>query len=678
MPYLISDTAEGCSGWATIKDDGEVMGCHTTKQAAIDQGLAIARAEGSEFLGERAMGAALKKGEFVSYLDGERLYGMVAEVVMNGSVGVPNSGIELVGTYFDPAVLIQLYDRVEGGWAPSPMFVAQHASVLRKEADLIIAEGEPEEPDVEEPDTGEDGLPDNYRPATSDDVPEGRACGNCFFFNEENLDAEGRAFCERWEAYVEGGAYCNAWEPREEDRAAPDALDVGDFVSWNNPGGRARGQIERIVRDGSIDVPDSSFTIEGTEDDPAALIRLWREGEEGPEATDTRVGHRFSTLTKIGSLRSIAVERRQVNLTPPAYMRAAARQGLRYHEEGLSGDGLRPQTVREARAMAEGNVSADKWVRIAAWIARHMGDLDAPAANPDNEDYPSAGVVAHLLWGSGPSKARARRALEYAERVVARLEEENRALVSVEARNMAKIETRTQATNFEVREADNGSGMTFSGYAAVFNSPSEPLPFRERIAPGAFKRSLRARNDIKLLWNHETGAVLGSTRAGTLRLEEDAHGLRVSADLPDTSAGRDAAYLLKRGDIDSMSFGFSVPSGGDDWSADGQERTLNSVRLHEVSIVAFPAYAATGGSTSVRGLGAVARSLDVDEDQLADAILKVESGETITEDDYKLVTSVLNQLADSAVEKAEPADEPDVDMLALKRKKLEQLLKGLE
>jgi hypothetical protein len=61
-------------------------------------------------------------------------------------------------------------------------------------------------------------LPDNYRPATADDVPEGRACGNCIFFNEDNLDDEGRAFCERWEEYVEGGFYCNAWEPRE-DRA---------------------------------------------------------------------------------------------------------------------------------------------------------------------------------------------------------------------------------------------------------------------------------------------------------------------------------------------------------------------------------------------------------------------------------------------------------------------------
>jgi len=83
------------------------------------------------------------------------------------------------------------------------------------------------------------------------------------------------------------------------DRAEPDALKVGDFVSWNSSGGTARGRIVRIVRDGTIDVPDSSFTITGTEDDPAALITLYRDGE----ATDRQVGHKFSTLTKIAPIR---------------------------------------------------------------------------------------------------------------------------------------------------------------------------------------------------------------------------------------------------------------------------------------------------------------------------------------------------------------------------------------
>jgi len=88
-------------------------------------------------------------------------------------------------------------------------------------------------------------------------------------------------------------------EAQEEQRAEPDALKVGDMVSWNSSGGRARGKIVKVVRDGEIDVPDSKFVIKGTEDDPAALIRLYRDGEP----TDTEVGHKFSTLTKISDSR---------------------------------------------------------------------------------------------------------------------------------------------------------------------------------------------------------------------------------------------------------------------------------------------------------------------------------------------------------------------------------------
>ena len=551
MPYLITDSAEGCSGWATIKEDGEVMGCHTTKQDAIDQALAIARAEGSEFLGERAMPGTLNVGDFIVWKEaGETYTGRIREIVTAGAITVPGSGVSIDGTYFDPAALVQMWEQIDGEWAEAELFLGLKFSQMSK---------------VNAP-------PANIAPE--------------FDFDDEEDDMS-------------------------------DSEDVED-----------------------IDEDDDPNDLDDIEDDVEDI--------------------------------------RQVDLTPPSYMRAAARQGLRYYEEGLGGDGLVERTIREARAMAEGNVTADKWVRIRAWVARHLVDLDAPDARPGADGYPSAGVVAHLLWGSGPSKARARRVLDYAERIVARLEEENRTLISVEARDMAKVETRTNSMKFEVREAENGTGMMFTGYAAVFNSPSEPLPFREKIAPGAFKRSLRARNDIKLLWNHDTGIVLGSTRAGTLRLEEDNYGLRVTADLPDTQAGRDAAYLLKRGDIDSMSFGFSVPAGGDEWSPDGQERTLKSVRLLETSIVSFPAYTATAGTTSVRGLDAVARRTNVDADILADAVIKMESGETLSKDEANVLNSVVSQLTETIQSEADDVQaDLSPEMLALKKKRLEQLLKGI-
>jgi len=516
-----------------------------------------------------------------------------------------------------------------------------------------------------------------------------------------------------------GGTY------ERQDRAEPDELEVGDFVRWESGGGTAQGRIERIERDGTINVPDSSFTINGEEDDPAALIRIYQEGEEGWNATETLVGHRFSTLTKIDDLdedraalsgdrftteaealdraeelgcegthtmddngqtiympcsthgryeeltgtgESYASEERQVDLSAPAYMRASARRGLEWYEEGLAGDGLVDRTVREARAMAEGNVTADKWVRTRAWIARHMDDLDSPDANPDSDNFPSPGVVAMALWGGGTTKRSAQRAMDYADGVVSRIEEENEGRARGEA--LSKFEQRVMVSDLEVRSED---GMTLEGYAAVFNSRSENLGgFTETIAPGAFSQTLKARNDIKLLWNHDTSAVLGSTRAGTLQLREDEKGLRVTAELPDTNLGRDIAYLVKRGDIDSFSFGFSVNE--DSWNSRGTERTLESVRLSEASLVSFPAYSATAGTAVVRGLDKIAKRADVDPDQLADALLKVEGGEEISQEQKSLLSKVIDTLSPEQAEQ-QGEDFDSQAWLDLKKTKLNYLKK---
>lgn len=171
--------------------------------------------------------------------------------------------------------------------------------------------------------------------------------------------------------------------------------------------------------------------------------------------------------------------------------------------------------------------------------------------------------------------------------------------LDVEARKIGgrDVEFRTVTLgNIEVRAADQAAGlpMRFAGYAAVFDSPSEPLPFTETIRSGAFRRSLNSGREVRMFVNHNTDMVLGSTRSGTLTLIEDQRGLKVEGELPDTSYGRDLSILMQRGDVHSMSFGFSIPRGGDTWSDDGQTRELREVILHEVSIVTgFPAYEAT-------------------------------------------------------------------------------------
>ena len=472
-----------------------------------------------------------------------------------------------------------------------------------------------------------------------------------------------------------------------ETRAAVGTIQIGDYVAFKDRKQDKYGEVQDIVTNGYIAVPGSAIQLEGSTLDPVLLIQTYEQVDGGWGETGEFVAKHMSAVQWIEPLAepmdeapaqdieelpaTIAQDQsRAVNLKPPAYMRAAARAGLRYYEQGKGGDGLVERTIREARAMAAGNVTAEKWVRIRAWIARHLGDLDSPNARPSSDNYPSAGVVAHLLWGSGPSKRAAQRALTYAEGVVARIEADNKGRAKGEA--LSKIETRVSHTEFEVREANDG--MRFSGYAAVFNSPSEPLPFTERIAPGAFRKTLRSRNDIKFLWNHDTGEILGSTRAGTMTLVEDNHGLKVEGLLPNTSRGRDVAELLRRGDIDSMSFGFSVPQGGDEWSTDGAQRTLKSVRLHEVSLVAFPAYSATAGTTAVRGLDNVATRAEIDADALADAVFKLEDGQELSEEEGRLITQAVESLVPKAEE--EQTSEPNTDeaMLALKKKKLQLLL----
>jgi HK97 family phage major capsid protein/HK97 family phage prohead protease len=127
---------------------------------------------------------------------------------------------------------------------------------------------------------------------------------------EEGYPSPGRVAWAAW-----GGDAGKAFSDRtvesmdrsidEETRAEPDGLKVGDFVRWSSSGGSAQGKITRIVRDGQIDVPDSEVVINGEEDDPAALIQIYREGDDGWEQTDVYVGHRFSTLTKIEALRAM-------------------------------------------------------------------------------------------------------------------------------------------------------------------------------------------------------------------------------------------------------------------------------------------------------------------------------------------------------------------------------------
>lgn len=136
--------------------------------------------------------------------------------------------------------------------------------------------------------------------------------GEGFSPGEEGYPSPGRVAWAAWGGDA-GQSWSNAKGVRikemqdrimQTNRAEPDGLRDGDFVQWDSSGGTAKGKIESIEREGSINVPGTEFTIEATPEDPAALIRIYSEGEDGWEATDTLVGHKFSTLTKIAALRA--------------------------------------------------------------------------------------------------------------------------------------------------------------------------------------------------------------------------------------------------------------------------------------------------------------------------------------------------------------------------------------
>ena len=157
---------------------------------------------------------------------------------------------------------------------------------------------------------------------------------------------------------------------------------------------------------------------------------------------------------------------------------------------------------------------------------------------------------------------------------------------------MADREIRARLENAEIR-AEDGE-IRVSGYAAIFGEETNiGGMFTEVIERGAFKNAIARQDDVVFLINHD-GLPLARTRSGTLTLTEDERGLRVDMALPQTSYGADIEQLVRAGIVHSYSFGFSVPSGGDAFSADGSTRELREIRLHEVSIVTgFPAYPAT-------------------------------------------------------------------------------------
>jgi HK97 family phage prohead protease len=144
----------------------------------------------------------------------------------------------------------------------------------------------------------------------------------------------------------------------------------------------------------------------------------------------------------------------------------------------------------------------------------------------------------------------------------------------------------------EIRSDGEDGVHTLTGTAPPYNVLSVDLGgFREKFAPGAFGDSLEG--DVISTFEHDGRMILGRTTAGTLRLEEQKRGLRYAVDLPDTTAGRDLAVSVDRGDVAGSSFEFRVRAGGEEWDEkkDGSvTRTVTDAELFQVGPVTQPAY----------------------------------------------------------------------------------------
>ena len=602
MPYFITDKSPDCSGWATIKEDGEVIGCHTTKQDAVDQMVAVSIAEDMEPGGERA-------------------------------------------------------------------------------------------------------LPDNYRPALAPDVPEGRACGNCHFYDEDNVQGEGdnlKAWCERWDAYVDGGFYCNAWQPHEEEMEEEEeeeeeeesvrqvSLEVPVYIrtaarkglDYYGQGLAGEGLVDRTVRE-ARDMARGDIT-----EDKVVRANAWAQRHavdlQAPKNSDSTndqfpgagaVAHYLWGINPLNpqpardwfARKSEAIQSERAPAPPedqitgsdknPAGSAAGKQGGIEINE--ATETALRNKVTDHNEKMTEGDRPV--WTRVTLGVLKSVYRRGSGAYSTSHRPGVSraawsmarVNAFLYLLRNGRPENAKYigdNDLLPKSHPKSTRTMSGN--VVSIGGMEELVETRRITSNDFELRQDQNGDGMSFTGYAAVFNSPSEPLPFIERIMPGAFSKTLKSRNNVRMYMNHDSSMLLATTKAKTLRLSEDSKGLFVDASLPDTSVGRDLSVLMKRGDVNSMSFGFSVPTGGDYFSDDGMTRELRQIKLFEVSVVTgFPAYTAT--SASVRSLDALSVRTGIDADQLAAAITNLESGQTLSNDHAMLLRETVAKL--EPIQEAAPA-----------------------
>jgi hypothetical protein len=373
MPYHVGEKGSyGCKGYPAVKDDGTVMGCHSTAEEAANQIYAINQSEGN--IDEKEMitndgglgiknpdewpvskaDLAVTEGDFAVAMTSEGpVVGQVEHVMREGGTyGEPGNPYSVESTPENPAVALRILEEEDGMYYYTPYSIGTLMSnIARIDRPNISTEEYEEEDEYEDQMDKAEGYspPAGARSAARRAIKfkeDGKATGAgtavgwtrarqlangetlslstvkrmYSYFSRHEVDKKGKDWANQanpsngyimWLAW--GGDAGFSWSRgivnRMRDKALFNnfgqdwtrstgiadifkALGVGSMVSWNSSGGRAEGKITRIIRDGRYDVPGTDVTVTGTPEDPAAVIRLYRDGEP----TDTIVAHKLKTL----------------------------------------------------------------------------------------------------------------------------------------------------------------------------------------------------------------------------------------------------------------------------------------------------------------------------------------------------------------------------------------------
>jgi HK97 family phage prohead protease len=334
---------------------------------------------------------------------------------------------------------------------------------------------------------------------------------------------------------------------------------------------------------------------------------------------------------------------------PTAEMRAEAEQGLEWRREfGRGGTDI---GIARARDISNGRrLPYETVVRMSSYFARHEVDKEAQGFRPGEDGYPSNGRIAWALWGGDSGMAWASRIIREASAEDAQRNEGDE--MAIEFRR----------TTAELRAVDE-DGFTFEGMAAVYDSPSAEGTNPEIVKKGAFARSLAAAGrgewDVKAYADHNPERLLGTTKTGTLELEDREDGLLARIRLnPNVSFHRDLAEIVRTmGKSLGLSFGF-YSTNANKVNEEGV-RELRDVKLVEVSALTglSPYYPSTISTVSVRSLASEA-GLEIEP--LRAAVNALLSGD-VSEDQARLLAEAIAAVvAEDEAEKMEDILEGEV------------------